>query len=75
MTDYKYINSGEAIPLHRLIVSGDITDDAQIEIYSAAGSLVAEGEWYRDWILAHVEDVGVAWKPGRGRVVHFKLRG
>lgn len=74
MTDYKYINTGESIRLRRLIISGDINDDALIEIYDASGYLCTKGEWYRDWVLAHLEHVGVAWKPGSGRTIHFKLK-
>lgn len=74
MPEYKYLNTGQEIPLHRLIISGDLNDDALIEIYDASGYLCTKGEWYRDWVLAHLEHVGMAWKPGSCRTIHFKLR-
>lgn len=74
MSEYKYLNTGQEISLHRLIISGDISDDTLIEIYDASGYLCTKGEWYRDWVLAHLEYVGVAWKPGSGRTIHFKLK-
>lgn len=75
MKNYKCINSGEQIRLHKLISSVDIDDDSLIEIYGADGRLITRGEWYRDWMLDHIDEVGVAWNPNDDQTVHFLLRG
>lgn len=72
MSKYKYLNTGEEIPLHKLIISGDLKEDSLLEVYGAEGSLLAKGAWYH--VLEHMEDVGTAWNPDGGDVIHFKQR-
>ena len=73
--DYTFINTGKAINLRSLIVSGDIDDKAIINIYDAQGKFIVRGEWYRDGVLAYSEDFGTARKVGTGHSISFKLIG
>lgn len=68
-----HINTNLPVKLKTLIVSGDIHDDARIQIFNAAGSLVAVGKWYQDHILEYVDQIGTATKAGSGLSVKFKI--
>jgi hypothetical protein len=69
----KYINTGKAVTLRDLIVSGDINNKTQINIYDKNGNFIRRGKWFDDKILCYDSESGIASKAGMGYSISFKL--
>lgn len=70
----KYLNTGKAVTLRDLIVSGDINDRTQINIYDKNGNFIRRGKWFDDKMLEYIgRESGIASKAGTGYSISFKL--
>lgn len=70
---FEYINTGRAAHLGDLLLSGDITDSSEINVFGPDGDLLTRGRWYEDNVLAYANVLGVARKVGSGLTVSFNL--
>lgn len=70
----KYINTHKVTNLKSLIVSGDITDNTRVQIFTKLGHFVTAGRWYNDNILDYLETFGTVTKAGSGITISFHLQ-
>ena len=69
----KIINTGVAVQLSALILSGDLQDANVIHVYDTHGEFVTKGRWMEDNIISRRHCSGIARKVGTGVSVSFNL--
>lgn len=74
MKKYEFINTGEFILLHELLLSNDINNKDIIQIFDAEGKFLDKSYWFGDRLANWYNSVGRAHKAGTASVISFRLK-